>query len=236
MRRTHSPTRPPRARRRAHRTVIHGDTLRDDYFWLHEKENPAVISYLEAENAYAEASMKPTAELQQTLYREMVARIKETDDSVPYREGAHLYYTRTEEGKQYPVYCRKPLRGKSDEGEVTLDLNRMARGHSFMAVGDYEVSPDGRLLAYTTDTTGFREYTLRVKDLSTGKHLRTRVERVSSVCWAADNETLFYVVDDPVTKRSHRLYRQRLGERGELIQEEPDEMFNLEVGLTRSRA
>jgi oligopeptidase B len=234
MTRTKTP-RPPRAPRRPHRTKIHGDTLRDDYFWLREKENPAVISYLEAENAYAEALTKPTEPLQQTLYREMVARIKETDDSAPYREGAHLYYTRTEQGKQYPLYCRKPARRAHTE-QVTLDLNRMARGHTFMAVGDYEVSPDSRLLAYTTDTTGFREYTLRVKDLSTDKHLKMKVERVSSVCWAADNQTLFYVVDDPETKRAFRLYRQRLGERRELVYEESDEMFSLEVSLTRSRA
>ncbi|HEV2707544.1 MAG TPA: S9 family peptidase [Pyrinomonadaceae bacterium] len=235
MTRTKTP-RPPVARRRPHRTKIHGETLQDDYFWLREKENPAVISYLEAENAYAEALMKPTKTLQQTLYREMVARIKETDDSAPYKEGAYLYYTRIEQGQQYRLYCRKPARRKSEAEQVTLDLNLMARGHTFMAVGDYEVSADARLLAYTTDTTGFREYTLRVKDLSTDKHLRTRVERVSSVCWAADNRTLFYVVDDPVTKRSSRLYRQRLGERRELVYEEPDEMFNLEVSLTRSRA
>jgi oligopeptidase B len=238
MTQTDTPT-PPVAERRAYHTEVHGEKVSDEYFWLREKGNPEVISYLEAENAYAEAVMRPTAALQGALYTEMVARIKETDENVPYREGDYLYYTRTEEGKQYPIYCRKPaLDGPDGDGEeVTLELNEMAGGHTFMAVGDYEVSPDGSLLAYTIDTTGFREYTLFVKDLRDGRLLATRVERVSSIAWAADNRTLLYVTDDPVTKRAYRLYRHILGEApDQLILEEEDEMFDLEVEATRSRA
>ena len=168
-------------------------------------------AYLDAENAYTDAFMKETAPLQEKLYDEMLGRIQETDLSVPYRKGDYFYYSRTEEGKQYPIYCRK--HGSLDAPEeVTLDLNELAKGERFMARGDYEVSDDGNLLAYTLDNTGFREYTLHVKDLRTGKVFSESIPRVSSVAWAADNKTLFYVVDDDA-KRPYRLYRHRLGRR-----------------------
>ena len=159
---------PPVADKVPRTDTTNGDTRIDNYFWLREKKNPAVIAYLEAENAYTEAAMKPTAELQQKLYAELLGRIKQTDLSVPYKLGDYFYYTRTEEGKQYPIYCRK--RGQLDaKEEVTLDLNEMARGLKFMAIGAYVVSDDGNLLAYTTDTTGYRQYTLQIKNLETGK-------------------------------------------------------------------
>lgn len=227
----------PAAKVNARNTDVHGETLVDNYYWLREKSNAEVISYLEAENAYTDAVMKPTAAFQEALYREMVGRIKETDTEPAYREGDYLYYKRTEQGKQYPIYARK-RRGETHAPEqITLELNQMAEGLKFMSVGDYDVSPDGRMLAFTTDTTGFREYTLQIKDLTTGKLLPERVERVSSVVWANDNQTLFYVVDDVQTKRPFKLYRHTVGDAGrdELVYEEKDEMFNLYVARTRSR-
>ncbi len=206
----------------------------DDYFWLREKADPEVQAYLQAENVYAEAVMRPTATLADALYDEMLARIKEDDRSVPYRRGGYVYYSRTEKGKQYAILCRK--RGGLDAPEdVTLDENALAEGHPFFALGVWTVSDDGMLLAYTTDLTGFRQYTLHVKDLRTGDLLVDRVEKVVSVAWAADGRTLFYVTED-ASKRPYRLYRHRLGATADdLLYEETDAMFNLSVERTRSR-
>ncbi len=230
-------TTPPVAKKVAKSTTVHGVTWDDDYFWLREKKNPEVISYLEAENAYTDALMKPTAGLQETLYTEMKARIKETDAEPPYGERGFLYYTRTEAGQQYRIYARKPRTAAGEPSEqVTLDLNEMAKGHTFMAVNAYDVSADDNLLAYSTDTNGYREYTLYVKDLRSGKTAKI-AERASSAAWANDNKTLFYVVDDPTSKRSYRLYRHTMGNEAadELVFEEPDEMFDIYVARTRSR-
>jgi oligopeptidase B len=216
--------------------IVHGDQRLDDYFWLRDRQNPEVAAYLEAENAYADAVMRPTEALQEALYQEMLGRIQETDMGVPYRKGAYFYYSRTERGRQYPIYCRK--RGSLDAPEeITLDLNALAEGRGFMALGTYVVSEDGRLLAYSTDDTGFRQYTLFVKDLGTGELLATRASRTGSVAWAADDATLFYTVEDEQTKRQHLLYRHRVGEGAhDLVYEEADEAFNLVVGRTRSGA
>ena len=157
----------PAANRIPKPDTTNGDTRVDNYFWLREKKNPEVIAYLEAENAYTGATMKPTEPLQQKLYTEMLARIKQTDQNVPYKLGDYYYYTRTVKDLQYPIYCRK--HGSLDaKEEVTLDLNEMAKGLKFLAIGAYAVSDDGNLLAYTTDTTGYRQYTLHVKDLRAG--------------------------------------------------------------------
>lgn len=226
---------PPVAPVRPHPVSFHGETWDDPYFWLRNKEDPAVIAYLEAENAYAGQVLAPTKELEERLYQEILGRIKQTDLSVPYRDSGFWYYTRTEEGKQYPIYCRK-ARSLDAPEQVTVDVNALAEGHTFMALGAYRVSPDGRLLAYSTDPTGFREYTLVVKNLETGEHLPLEVGRVSSVVWAADSRTLFYTVEDDA-KRPWRLFRHTLGtERHELVYEEPDELFRVAVGRTRSRA
>jgi oligopeptidase B len=226
---------PPVAPRRAHLDTVHGIARSDDYFWLRDRGDPAVISYLEAENAYADSMLAPLAGLRDTLYREMLGRIRQTDLSVPYRNGDYLYYSRTEEGKQYPVYCRR--RGSMDAPEeVLLDLNEMARGRIFMALGAYQVSDDGNLLAYSIDTTGFRQYALHVKDLRTGQVLPDRAFRTGSVAWAADNRTLYYTVEDSA-KRQYRLYRHALGGREDsLIYQETDERFTVGVYRTRSRA
>ncbi len=227
---------PPVAKKVAKTDTTNGDTRVDNYFWLREKKNPEVISYLEAENAYTDAVMKPTVALQQKLYTEMLARIKQTDVNVPYKLGDYYYYTRTIEGQQYPIYARK--RGSMEaKEEVTLDLNEMAKGLKFMAVGAYAVSDDGHLLAYTTDSTGYRQYTLHVKDLRTGQLLPDTVERVDTVMWAQDGKTIFYVTEDDVTKRSDKFFRHVLGtDAHELAYEEKDELYDLGAYRTRDRA
>jgi oligopeptidase B len=225
---------PPVAARKRRVLEVHGDVLVDDYFWLRDRQNPEVAAYLEAENAYTDTILKPTLRVQEALYEEMLARIKETDMRVPYRKGRFFYYSRTEQGKQYPIYCRRE--GSLEGPEVvTLDLNALAEGRAFMDLGAYTVSDDARLLAFSVDDVGFRQYTLQVKDLVTGELLPLRVEKVVSVAWAADNATLFYVVEEESTKRPYRLYRHRLGTgEHDLVYQETDEAFNIGVGRTRS--
>ncbi|MEX2151709.1 MAG: S9 family peptidase [Gemmatimonadaceae bacterium] len=226
---------PPVAERRPHVDTLHGDARSDDYFWLRVKSDPAVRGYLEAENAYAEAVLAPFAPLREQLYKEMLGRIKQTDLSVPYRLRDYFHYTRTVEGKQYPIYARK--RGSLDSAEqVLLDVNEMAKGQSFMSVSVYALSDDDDLLAYSFDSTGYRQYALRVMNLRTGELLPTRVSRVTSAAWAADNKTIFYTVEDSVSKRSYRVYRHVLGQPGDsLLYEEKDERFSTYVGRSRSR-
>ncbi|HJU65869.1 MAG TPA: S9 family peptidase [Gemmatimonadaceae bacterium] len=226
---------PPRAERRARSLVIHSDTFVDQYFWLREKSDPAVRAYLEAENRYAEQMLASTKPLQEQLYNEMLSRIKQTDLSVPYRDNGFYYYTRTEEGKQYPIYARK--KGSLDAAEeVLLDVNELAKGQVFMGIGAFTVSDDGNLLAYSYDSTGFRQYMLRVKDLRTGQLLPDKVEKTVSVTWAGDNRTLFYTVEDHA-KRPYRLYRHTLGvARDSMLYEEQDERFSVYTRRTRSDA
>jgi len=229
-------TKPPVAKKVPKVDVLHGDQRVDDYFWLRDKAHPDVKAHLDAENAYMTAVMKPTEALQKTLYDEMLGRIKQTDLSVPYRLGDYFYYTRTEEGKQYAIYCRKKGSLTAAE-EVTLDGNELAKGHKFLSIGAYNVSDDGNLLAFSTDTTGFRDYTLHVKDLRTGQILPDRVEKAGSITWAKDNRTLFYTVQDHA-KRPYRLFRHLLGSTGAdpLVYEEKDERFRVGAYRTRSRA
>jgi oligopeptidase B len=228
---------PPIARRQETTHTIHGRRLADDYAWLREKTSPEVIAFLEQENAYTRAVMKPTEELQATLYKEMISHIKETDVSVPFRAGAWFYYSRTEQGAQYPIYCRK--HGSLDASEeIMLDMNQLAVGESFMALGALTVSDDGNLLAYTTDTTGFRQYTLHIKDLRTGELLADQADRVGSVVWTADNRTIFYSVEDEETKRQFQVFRHVVGRaqaEDVLAYEEADERFNVGVGRTRDK-
>jgi oligopeptidase B len=226
---------PPVATKTPRVDTLHGDIRQDDYFWLSEKDNPDVLAYLRAENAYTDEVTKPTAAFQASLYQEMLARIKEDDSTVPYRRGGHFYYSRTEKGKQYPIYCRKAGSLDAPE-EIMLDLNALAVGHPFFSLGASAVSDDGNLLAYTTDITGFREYTLYVKDLRTGRLLPRPIERVASVAWAADDTTLFYVIED-AAKRPYQLWRYRPGIMGsDLVHEEPDALFRIGVERSRSRA
>ena len=231
---------PPVARKEPTPTSLHGHVLEDDYRWMREKSSPEVLAHLKAENAYTLAVMKPTEALQVELYAEMLSHIKETDVSVPYRNRGWFYYVRTVEGSQYPIHCRRLATGRTfDESppeEIVLDVNQLAEGQPFMSVGGMTVSPDGYTLAYSTDNTGFRQYTLHIRDLKTGKDLADTAERVGSMAWAADSETLFYTTEDEVTKRHDHLFRHRVGNaaaQDAVIYEEKDERFNLGVGRTR---
>ena len=228
---------PPVAKRIPHVTEVNGYKLTDNYFWLREKTNPEVRAYLEAENVYTDAVMKPTEAFQKKLYEEMLSRVKETDVDVPYKEGDFFYYIRTEAGKQYPIRCRKRISADASE-EVLLDVNELAKGQAFMTVQAFAVSEDGSLLAYSYDNTGYRQFNLAVKDLRTGQTFTDHAERVGSVVWANDNRTIFYTQEDAVSKRQYRLYRHTVGstDPDTVIYEEPDEKFTVRAFKTRSDA
>jgi oligopeptidase B len=227
---------PPATEKKPKITEINGDRLVDNYFWLRDKSNPAVISHLEAENAYTDATMKPTEPLQAKLYNEILSHIKQTDENVPYRWGDYFYYTRTKEGLQYPIFCRKHQTLDAAE-QIILDVNELAKDQKFMSVGSFAPSDDGNLLAYSTDSTGYRQYTLQVKNLSTGELMPEKIERVDDLAWAADNKTIFYVTEDAVTKRNDKMFRHVLGtDKYELIYEEKDELFDIGVGRSRDQA
>ncbi len=226
---------PPIAKIVPHVSEVNGHKMVDNYFWLRDKPNPEVRAYLEAENGYTDAVMKPSETFRKKLYDEMLGRIKETDVEAPYKEGGNFYYVRSEAGKQYPIRCRR--KGSMDAPEeILLDQNELAKGQAFMSVAAYVVSPDGNLLAYSYDNTGFRQYTLAVKDLRTGKTLADHAERVGSVVWANDNQTIFYTQEDAVAKRQYRLYRHTAGSAVEdpIVYEEKDERFDLGAEKTRS--
>jgi oligopeptidase B len=232
---------PPAARRDPHSKHLHGHTLHDDFGWMTIKDSPEVLEYLTAENAYTDAAMAGTAAFQAALYKEMLSHIKETDESVPYPDHGWLYYTRTLEGSQYPIHCRRAPHDGAPE-EILLDVNQLAVGQPYMAIGTTAVSPNGNLLAYSTDSTGFRQYTLRIRNLRTGIDLPDTEERVGSIAWAADSATLFFTTEDEQTKRHNKLFRHTLGEYSilspdgaHLLFEEKDERFNLGVGRTRDR-
>jgi oligopeptidase B len=233
---------PPVAKKIHKETPINGDVLVDDYAWLREKANPEVAKYLEAENAYTESLLAPTKPLQDKLYKEMLSHIKETDDSVPYKDGDYYYYVRTEQGKQYPIFCRRKAAADgsyttASPEQVTIDQNELAKGEKFMQLGAHVPSDDGNWLAYSTDNTGFRQYTLHFKDLRTGKVSSESIPKTGSVDWANDNKTVFYTVED-AAKRQYRLYKHTIGEdpsKDKLIYEEKDEAFDVGFGKTRSR-
>jgi oligopeptidase B len=214
---------------------VNGVSLVDDYGWLRMKNNPAVLPYLEAENAYAEqltADQKPLAE---RLYQETLSHMKQNDMSVPYRKHGYWYYSRTEAGKQYTILCRK--KGSPDGAEqVLLDVNELVEGGKFMSLGSFEVSEDSNLLAYTTDNVGFRQYKLHIKDLRTGRLRRDTAVRVDDVAWATDNKTIFYTTEDPLTKRADKVHRHILGANSRsdpVVFNEKDQRYV--VGLDRTR-
>jgi oligopeptidase B len=215
--------------------TIHGDTRGDPYYWLREMTKPDVIAYLEAENAYAKAVMKPTEELQAVLYKEMVSHMVETDLTVPHKLGGYWYYTRTAKGLQYPIYCRKKENLDTPE-QVLIDLNELAKSQKFANLSQFEVSDDGSLLAYSMDFSGFRDYTLFVKDLRTGELLPDRIPKVNNVEWASDNKTIFYVTED-AAKRPYRLHRHTLGQSQDpLVCDEKDELYRLRLSRSRDHA
>ena len=229
---------PPVAKTDSKMDTVHGEARVDNYFWLREKSNPEVIAYLETENKYTEAMMQHTEDFQEQLYQELLGRIKETDLSVPEKIDDYYYYTRTEEGKQYPIYCRKQGNLEAAE-ELLLDQNALSEGHEYLEVGVYKISPNHQLLAYSTDTTGGESYTLYIKDLNTGQLLADQIPNTYySVEWASDNQTLFYTTLD-AAKRPYKLYRHQLGSdpaTDPLIYHETDESFFLDISKTRSKA
>ncbi|MDP2876050.1 MAG: S9 family peptidase, partial [Holophaga sp.] len=225
---------PPVAKRVDHVQVWHGQKFTDPYFWLREKGTPDVVGYLNSENAYTEAMTKDLKPFSEALYKEILGRIKQTDLSVPVLNRGYYYYSRTEEGKQYGISCRKKGSLESKE-EILLDLNEMGKGLKFISLGGRDLSENNQLMAYTIDTTGFRQYTLRVKDLRDGRILADTAERVTSISWANDDKTLFYVTEDATTKRSNQVWRLELGGKPELVFEEKDELFGVGLGKTRDR-
>jgi len=226
---------PPVAPVKDHRELRHGETVIDSYFWLREKTNPEVSRYLEAENAYTAAMTAGLKPFEEALYKEMLSHIQQTDMGVPVRRGGYWYYARTEEGKQYPIRCRRKGNMEAPE-EVLLDANELGKGRKFVGIANFVVSDDGNLLAYTVDYTGFRQYSLQVKDLRDGRTLPDTTERVTSVEWAADNRTLFLTTEDAVTKRPDKLWRHALGETAfTMIFEEKDELFDIGLHKTRDK-
>jgi len=232
---------PPTAPQKAHVSLWHGEKVSDPWFWLREKANPEVVAYLNAENAYTEAMTADLKPFSEALYKEMLGRIKQTDLSVPVRRGAFYYYSRTEEGKQYPIQCRRKAGegGTYDEKaaeQVLLDQNELAKGLKFLSLGPLSVSDDDRTLLYSSDATGFRQYQLFTRDLATGRTSGSLAERVTSYTWAGDGRHVFFTTEDAVTKRSDQLWRLDLqGGRPERIFVEPDELYRIFVGRTKDR-
>ncbi len=230
----------PVARREPHVCAVHGETRADDYYWLRHREDAEVIAYLEAENRYTDSAMLATDSLREELYQELRGRIKESDLSVPEPLDGWLYYTRTEAGAQYPIFCRQRADGRDGPGpeEVLLDLNPLAAGHAYFRLGAFEVSPDHRLLAWSADTSGAESFTLYVKDLASGEQLADTVAGASAgAAWANDNRTLFYVTLDEA-RRPCRLFRHRLGRplsEDVLVHFEADESFFVDVTRSGSR-
>lgn len=226
---------PPVAAERPRVDTLHGDVRVDPYFWLRNREDPATIAYLEAENAYTDSAMAHTQALQETLYQEILGRIQQTDLSVPTREGGYHYYSRTVEGQSYPIYARRRGSMEAPE-EVILDMNAMAEGHDYFTLGAFSVSPDHRLLAFSVDTTGAEHFTLMVKELASGRILPDRIERVHfGATWAADNRTLFYTRTDHA-QRPDRIFRHVLGTDGSgdaMVFHEPDVLFRVGIGRTK---
>lgn len=224
----------PKAAIKPKKLVKHGDTRIDPYYWLNQRENPEVIHYLEAENAYTDKVMSHTKKFQGDLFQEIKSRIKETDMSVPYKKNGYWYYTRFEEGKEYPIFCRK-AQNLDNQEEIMLNVNEMAKGHDYYQVGGLSVSPDNRLLAYSVDTVSRRKYTIYVKDLKTGELFKDIIPNTTgSTVWANDNKTLFFTKKDK-TLRAFKIYRHKLGnKRDVLVFHEKDPIYNCYIYKTKS--
>ena len=235
---THMTHTPPNASVKEKKLTKHGDTRIDPYYWLNERENPEVIQYLEDENAYTKAMLKPTEKLQKDLFTEMKGRIKEDDSSVPYFLNDYWYIRKFEKGKDYPIYARKHKTLDADE-EILLDVNALAKDLSYCQVSGLSVSPDNTKLAFGIDTLSRRIYTIKVKDLTTGKMLEDKIEGVSSFAtWAADSKTMFYTAKNEETLRTDRIYRHELGQQQDndvMVFEEKDETFYTFVYPSKSR-
>src|SRR5258706_2895156 len=231
-----APAAPLIAKKLPKEIVTHGDKRVDDYFWLREKTNADVLAYLQQENAYADEMSRPQEPGLQELYKEIIRHLKETDSSAPVRRGEYDYYFRTEQGKNYPTHCRKRNQPGAAE-EIILDVNALAKDYKFFSIGVFAPSDDNNLLAYTADTTGYRQFTLRIKDLRTGKMLPDTFERVDEVVWATDNKTLYFVAENAVTKRQDEFHRHTLeSSEAERLYFEPDELFDVSASRSRDRA
>jgi len=228
---------PPVAKKVPHEITAPGGTRTDDYYWLDERDNPDVLAYLEAENAYTAAMMKPLRKLEDTLLAEMKGRIKEDESTAPYELNGYWYYTRYVEGGEYPLHCRRQG-GPEGPEEIMFDGNALAAGHRYFALRGLEVSPDTRLAVVAVDTVGRRFYTLRVKDLVTGAMLDDAIPDVTpNATWALDNRTLFYVKQDPETLRAYQVWRHELGTpvaADHLVYQEDDDTFSVGVSRTKS--
>ena len=228
----------PRPAEKPHVLNMHGDDRMDEFYWLKERENPEVISYLNQENEYLKTKMADVKDLQTKLFDETVARIKQTDQSVPYNSRGYRYYTRYEEGQQYPVYCRKKLEPAGPE-EIMLDVNQLAEGKPFCRVGGLAVSKDNQILGYSVDFVGRRKYNAQFKNLESGEMLPDQIENITgSLQWADDNKTVFYLKKDPQTLRSYLVRRHKLGTSTNDdvdVYEETDEQFNCYMYKSRSK-
>jgi len=217
--------------------TIHGHTRIDPYYWLREREDPNVIAYLEAENAYTDAIMEDTKDFENQLYKEIVGRIRQDDQSVPYLDNGYYYYTRFEQGGEYPLVCRKRGNLEGDE-EIILNVPEMAREHAYFQLGGYSVSPDNKLLAYGVDTVSRRKHTLYFKNLESGEIYQDAIPTTDgSASWANDNKTVFYTQKDEETLRNHKVFRHVLGTNtvGDvLVHHEADETFTTFVYKTKS--
>jgi oligopeptidase B len=229
---------PPIAQKIPYEMVMHGDSRVDPYYWMNERDTEKVINYLNAENDYTKALMSSTEKLQETLFNEIKGRIKEQDESVPYFENGYHYYTRYEEGKEYPIYCRK-VESLDTPEEIMLDVNILAEGYAYYSVQGVSVSPSNNILAYGVDTVSRRQYTIYFKDLSTGELLDSKISKTTgAVAWANDNKTVFYSVIDE-TLRPYRVYRHSIdnknAENTDLVYEEKDETFRAFVFTSKSK-
>jgi oligopeptidase B len=230
-------TSPPAAPKRPRTLSLHGDDRVDDWYWLRERDDPEVIAYLKAENAYAESMLAPLAPLRDRIFEEIKSRVQETDESAPVSDGPWEYTSRTVEGSQYAVHCRRPRGAASQDARVLLDENVLAEGHDYFALGGFEVTPDHAVVAYSVDVTGGERYTLRFRDLTTGEDLPDAVENVTyGLAWADDAQHCFFVRPDDAM-RPHEIWRHRLGTPASsdvLVHREDDERFFLGVERTRS--
>ncbi len=229
---------PPDAKKIPKELSIHGDKRIDHYFWLKDREDPEVIKYLEAENEYTKAALADTEEFQEELYQEIIGRIKQEDESVPFKENGYYYYTRYEEEKEYPIFCRKK-ESMDNEEEIMIDANKMAAGYDYFNIGGVNVSPDNKLLAFGVDTVSRRKYTIHVKNLNTGEIIESQISNTTgSVAWSNDNQTFFYTLKDEETLRPHQIRKHRLNEdvrRDKVVFTEEDETFNTYVFKTKSK-
>jgi oligopeptidase B len=229
---------PPIAVKKEKKLVIHDDARVDNYYWLNDRENPEVISYLEEENKYTDALLKSTKSLQERLFNEMKSRIKEDDNSVPYFYNDYWYTTKYEKGKDYPVYTRK-YKDLNAEDEIILDVNSLAKGYKYFRVSGISISPDNKKVAYGVDTLSRRIYTIKVKNLVTNEMYSDNIDGVESYAtWAADSETIFYTGKDIQTLRSDKIYRHKLDNDQKddvLVFEEKDETFSTYVYPSKSR-